>query len=531
MNDTPANQTPSDLDGCTFDVAIIGAGINGCAAAQELAAAGYTVLLVDKGDFGAASTSRSTRLVHCGLRYLAPGGSPYSFLWHPSRFVTALKMTRKAMRARSEFVTRCPQRTRKILFGFPVWNDMPYRPWHIDLALRIVETAGPKEVALERRRYKPEELDEVALFRSIRDQDKLLSVSSFAEYQFDWPERVAMDMVMDAERMGAVCRNYAPVSALVQRDKNSWELTVTSRHNPGESANVFASVVLNTTGIWIDEVNRLIDANAPRKILGTKGVHIAVRLPAQFRDQGIITLNKRMEEPAYLVPWRQGLHYMGVTETVYDGDIDNIHASKEDVDWLLNELNYLLPSLNMKHDDILFTWAGVRPLTYDPALPKGARSREIHDHARDGLPGLFSITAGPVTTHRSAGLELRDKVTTRLSPSGSVQTPDYSTRLMGADKNSPAVLNHYDGVRVSDLEEVARHEQVSSLIDLLSRRTGLVWSETCARDGARRAAESVADILDWDHARVDQEVADYLEYLDRYHGVPGSEINETRSRV
>ena len=298
--------SPTQLDGRTFDTAIIGAGINGCAAAQELAAAGYSVLLLDKGDYGAASSSRSTRLVHCGLRYLAPGGSPYSFLWHPSRFVTALKMTGKAMRARSEFVTRCPERTRKILFGFPVWNDMPYRPWHIDMALRIVETAGPPDVPLERKRYQPNELDQVPLFRNIRDQDKLLSVSSFAEYQFDWPERVAMDMVLDAERMGAVCCNYSPVNGLVKQDDGSWQLSISSVREPSAIGVVSAKAVLNTAGIWIDEVNRLVDPRAPRKILGTKGVHIVVRLAEEYRDQGIITLNRKMEEPVYLVPWRQG---------------------------------------------------------------------------------------------------------------------------------------------------------------------------------------------------------------------------------
>ena len=511
----------TQLDGWSFDVAIIGAGINGCAAAQELAAAGYSVLLADKGDFGAASTSRSTRLVHCGLRYLAPGGSPYSFLWHPGRLITALKMTRKAMRARSEFVTRCPDRTRKILFGFPVWNDMPYRPWHIDLALRIVEAAGPEDVALERRSFQPSELDQVPLFGAIRDQDKLLSVSSFAEYQFDWPERVAMDMVLDAERMGAVCRNYSPVIGLARAEDGLWHVSLGSSREPGLSADVSAKTVLNTAGIWIDEVNRLVDSKAPRKILGTKGVHIVLRLPDTFRDQGIITLNRKMEEPVYLVPWRQGLHYMGVTETVYDGDIDDIHASKEDVDWLLAEFNHLLPDLPRTRDDILYTWAGVRPLTYDPGLAKGARSREIHDHEKNGLPGLFSMTAGPVTTHRSAGQELCAKIATRISPSGNPQTPHYTAREMGCDSTSPALLNNYDAVRLADIERVAREEHVTSLIDVLTRRTGLVWTESGAREGAQRAAQTLAEVLDWDSARVDREVADYLDYLHHYHGVPG----------
>ena len=510
----------TDLDGGFFDVAVVGAGINGCAAAQELSAAGYSVLLVDKGDFGAASTSRSTRLVHCGLRYLAPGGSPYSFLWHPGRFVTALKMTRKAMRARRDFVTHCPQRTRKILFGFPVWDDMPYRPWHIDLALRIVETAGPDEVPLERKRYLPGELEEVALFASIRDQHKLRSVSSFAEYQFDWPERVAMDMVLDAERMGAICRNYVSVTGLERSPDGLWHVSLSAASTSTPGAQVTAKAVLNTAGIWIDEINRLADAKAPRKILGTKGVHIVLRLPSAFRGQGIITLNRKMEEPVYLVPWRQDLHYMGVTETVYDGDINEIRASSDDVKWLLEELNYLVPSLNKKRDDILYTWAGVRPLTYDPTLPKGARSREIHDHGKDGMPGVFSMTAGPVTTHRSAGQELCASIQARVAPSKEAQTPYYGAREMGEDKPSPSVLNHYDAVRSADIERVAREEHVTSLIDVLTRRTGLVWTESSAREGALGAAQTIAGVLGWNASRIEREVDEYLRYLDQNHGVP-----------
>ena len=510
----------AELDGSQFDVAIVGAGINGAAAAQELAAAGFSVALFDKGDYGSGSSSRSTRLVHCGLRYLAPGGSPYSFLWHPSRFLTAVKMTAKAMRARKEFVVQAASQARKILFGFPVWNDMPVKPWHIDAALRIVEAAGPKGVPLERQIIKRADIPSVALFAALRNQENLLAVNTFAEYQFNWPERVLMDMVLDAERMGAVCRNYTPVTAMSRGSDGSWSLTLDDVSSDHEPVTVAAKIVLNTAGVWIDKVNQLGAAQAGRKILGTKGAHIVIKLPPEFRDQGVISFNRRMDEPVYLVPWRQGLHYMGVTETVYDGDIDDVRADAADVEWLLAEFNHLLPGLAIESSDILSTWAGVRPLTYDPALPKGARSREIHDLAKDGLPGVFAVTAGPVTTHRSAGRELRDTVVGRIQPSGQAQSPNYSAREFGSDPTSPALLNHYDAVRLTDLRDAASREHVTSLTDLMTRRTGLVWTETCGREGAQQAAGVVADILGWDEQQKSRQVADYLGYLDRYHFRP-----------
>src|SRR6516225_11929866 len=103
-----------------YDVAIIGGGINGASAAQHLAAAGYNVLLIEKGDFGSGATSRSSRLLHCGLRYLAPGRSILDFVVHPSRLATALRMARQAMQARTDLVKTSPARTRPMQFCFPI---------------------------------------------------------------------------------------------------------------------------------------------------------------------------------------------------------------------------------------------------------------------------------------------------------------------------------------------------------------------------------------------------------------------------
>ncbi len=510
----------SKLEGREFDVAVIGAGINGCSAARELSAAGYAVLLVDKGDFAAASSSRSTRLIHCGLRYLAPGGSPWSFLWHPSDLTRALRMTRQAMGARAEFVRDAPERTRVFTFGFPVYRGMAYKSWQVDLALRIVEALGPKAVPLDRRVLRPAEIAKTPLYRDLRDQDKLVAVNTYREYQFDWAERVGMDMVLDAERMGASARNYTPVVGLERTGGEGWALTLADARGEAGEARVSAKLVLNTAGIWIDRVNALASAKAGRKILGTKGAHIVIRLPEACRDHGVIGFNREGEEPVYLVPWRQGLHYMGVTETIYEGDIDDIHATDEDIDWLIAEANHLVPSLGLARADVLYTWAGVRPLTYDPKVPKGVRSREVHDLAEDGMPGALAMTAGPVTTHRSAGRELLAAVGRRLQPSGPAQAADYAPHLFPGTESSPALLNHYPDITLADLDHAAKHEQAETLVDLLCRRTGIGWTETMGREGARKAAETVADILGWDEARIDAEVAAFHVHLDHAHRRP-----------
>ena len=506
-----------DLSGRRFDVAIIGAGINGCAAAQELAGSGYSVLLVDKGDFGTGSTSRSTRLLHCGLRFLAPGGSPNQWIAHPGRLLTAVSMTRAAMRAREEFVLAAPARVRRMTFGFPVWKGMKYRPWHVDLGLRVVAAFASAAVPLNRSFVNRDAVVNEPLYCNLRDQERLIGVNVFTEYQFDWPERVAMDMARDAIRLGALCCNYTPVVGLAHHG-DAWRLRLSNARPPAGEAHVDAKVVINTAGIWIDRVNRLATGSTGRKILGTKGAHIVLRLPPECRDRGIISFNRAGTEPVYLVPWRQGLHYMGVTETVYEGDIDDVRASDDDIRWLLNELNSLLPSLNAQRGDIFYSWAGVRPLTYDPAQPKGSRSREIHDLGREGMPGVLALTGGPVATHRSSGRGLLEAVRSRISPSGSPRVPNYAAHVAPGREGSPSLQNDDDRVRIADLRDAAEHEQVTSLIDLLARRTGVVWTERQGREAAHAAAEAVADLLGWDGARVEREVEGYQAYLAHTHG-------------
>jgi glycerol-3-phosphate dehydrogenase len=152
-------------------------------------------------------------------------------------------------------------------------------------------------------------------------------------------------------------------------------------------------------------------------------------------------------EPFYCVPWRD-MHYFGPTETLYEGDIDDIRPLEEEISGLIDEANWLLPSLRLARDDVLFAWAGVRPLTYDPELPKGKRSREVHDLAPDGIPGIFAVTAGPIMTHRSAGAELTGIVTSRLRPSRNPQTLSYAAIAEEPERYLAYVARTY-GMRVS----------------------------------------------------------------------------------
>lgn len=506
----------SSLAGRRFDVAVIGAGVNGASAAQHLAADGYDVLLVDKGDFASGSSSRSSRLLHCGLRYLAPGSSLWEFVRHPSRLVTACRMARSAMQCRAEFVQTTPERVRPINFCFPFYADGPYAAWHIDAAFRLLANLGPRVVPLDYRRLPPQEALNTPLLKHLRDPASLRGVAMFREYQFDWPERIVVDSVLDAERLGATVRNYTAVSRLARRG-DDWEIALSDTlDGHAEPVSVTAMAVFNMAGIWIDEVNHRIDGGkASRRITGTKGAHIVVRLPTECHDYGIATLNRK-NEPFYCIPWR-GLHYFGPTETLYEGDLDDISTTQNEIDWLVEEANHLLPGLAVKRDDVLFTWAGVRPLTYDPDQPMGARSRELHDLTAEGLPGLFAMTAGPIMTHRLAGREAAAALRSRVAPSGTRQEPSYRSWSLPRDPSSPPLLNHDDTIRLADVRYAAEHEHAETLLDILFRRTGAGWSETMARDGAQIAAQILGEVRDWPPERVEREVKHYVDHIGHLH--------------
>jgi len=501
-------------------VAVIGAGVNGASAAQHLSAAGHAVLLVDKGDFASGSSSRSSRLLHCGLRYLAPGGSPWAFVRYPARFVTACRMARAAMRCRAQFVRTTPERVRPLELCFPIYEDGPYAAWQVDAAFRLLRLLGPGAVPLDYRRLSASETLATPLLEHLRAPRALRGAALFREYQFDWPERIAVDAVLDAERLGAAVRNYTPVVGLARRGE-LWELRLADAlDEDAEPVTISARAVVNTAGVWIDEVNRRIEGGRARRcVTGTKGAHVLVRLPPECAAYGIATLNRR-REPFYCIPWR-GLHYFGPTETLYEGDPDDVRVTDEEVDGLIDEANHLLPGLALDRRDVIYTWAGVRPLTHDPAQPMGARSRELHDLGADGLPGLFALTAGPVMTHRLAGAEVVRALARRVPPSGPRREPSYASRPLPCDPSSPPLSNQEPAVRFADVEYAVEREHAEGLADVLFRRVGVGWTESMGREGAHIAARILGERRGWSQARIEAEMTGYLEHIRRQYRAAG----------
>jgi glycerol-3-phosphate dehydrogenase len=455
---------------------VVGAGVNGASAAEQLAAEGYRVLIVDKSDFATGASSRSSRLLHCGLRYLAPGRSVLDFVRHPARLRTALRMARQAMEARSEFVKLFPDRMSPVRLHFPIWRGGQYKGWQVDFAFNLLERLGPGDLPLDYRRLSRAEAAQVPLVAGLKDFDRLEGVAAYREFQFHWPERITIDALERAGAHGAVSRNYTS-ARMLSHGPDGWRVELTDMLSQSPPVTVRAKMTLLMSGAWIDEVAKGGSPKAGRKIFGTKGCHIVVQLPPECQGIGVATYNSA-GEPLYCIPWKH-LHYFGPTETEYTGDLDRIHVTDDEQAGLIREANILLPGLKLKAADILMTWAGVRPLTYDPAVPFGNRSREVHDLSPDGLPDALAMTAGPVMTHRSAGAEMAALVRRRLG------APDPSRRPPPAS-GAPAM-------------------QAQTLSDMLFRRTDRAWSGPVGEAELEGLAAEMAALLGWDEARARDE--------------------------
>lgn len=507
------------LDGQTFDVVVIGGGISGASSAQHLAAAGYSVLLVEKDDYASAATSRSGRLLHCGLRYLAPTYSLLEFFRAPRRFATSLGSAYRSITESTKFRRTTPELARSMTLIFVITGSMPYRGWHVKLGAKLLEWSNLGRQKLKTKIHSPEKARKsVPFVKWIRDRDDIRSVVTFEDHHFNWPERICMDAVLDAERMGAVTRNYTMATALKQHSDRSWEVALRDEISRA-TVTVHSRILLNMTGPWIDEVNATVGdgRTVARKVISIKGSHILVRLPAECRGHGIMGTN-REGEAITCMPWGD-LHYVGPTETVYEGSLDDVQPTEEEIRFLLDEINHFMPGIDLSRNDVLQAWAGVRPITYDPEFPKGRRIpfSVFQDLQDDGMPNALTTTWAAIMFHRSAARETLAAVRKKISPSGQPQEVSFAARRFPHNQNSPPLLPHYPNVKLADLRYSAEHEQPQHLVDILFRRTSAGWNAAIPPTAVRQAAEAVAPVLGWDEEKLEQEIDAFIAYQARYH--------------
>ncbi|WP_233838915.1 FAD-dependent oxidoreductase [Paraburkholderia sp. ZP32-5] len=509
----------SRLEGGEYDVAIIGGGINGASAAQHLASAGYSVVLVEKNDYASAASSRSSRILHSGLRYFAPSKTLWEHVFQPRRFVGRVRSAIESMTAMGQLVSTMPERFIPLSLMMPVYRNMPYSGWHVDIGVKVLGFFNRFGVPLVYKRYRNGRSTPPAMAKWFRDNGDITDFTVFMDYSIRWPERICVDAVMDARRLGAVVRNYTTMEQLSRTADGRWSLALRDTLEPAQTATVTARLVLNTAGVWIDALNKAAaQGTAPaRRVIAVKGIHILVRLPDDFKGEGLASLN-RENEAIFCVPWGD-LHYIGPTEVVYHENIDDVTPDEEGIEFLIDEANHLLPGINLSRSDVCFAWAGVRPITYDPRYPKGRRLpfSVLHDLASDGLPNVLTLTWGTINLHRVSANHILKAVKRKLKPSrGQAALNAGASRFKGGDANS-AVFPDEPSISLDDLVDAARNEDATNLVDLLFRRTHLGWRHAMTRSAIRRAARAVAPEFGWSARQIDEQVDAFVTHMKVRH--------------
>lgn len=476
----------------TFDVAIVGGGINGAGTARALAELGYTVLLVDKGDYGGGATAASARMQHVGLRYLAPGGSMLQFLLRPRTLTNALQMASKSKHGWLNMPLEYPDLYKRISLAFPIYEGATYAGWQIDLAFAILERLPPRGKSVNYRRYVGDLMRQVPFFPLLRNNETLQSIAVFDDYQIDWPERICINDVFAAAQAGAVTRNYTKVRHN-QFEEDVWRLKLADEERD-ETVDVTAKLVINAAGAWIDEVHGGASVVHP-----TKGTLIVAQLPQECDGWGLLGYS-RNKQPLIAMPSR-GMHFFGPTETPHGGGADDVTPLESEVQYLCEEVSHMLPGSPISRSDVEFAWSGLRPHTRHSDHPEGYRSLRVQDLGE----GHFAVTGGVIASYRETVKTVTDKIRRRLPPSGAIRR-DLGLTVPGDNVG-----------KLTSLERIAGLEQVVHLDDYLFRRTGKAWSKGMAIDDVREIARQLANALGWTKERCQEEEMRYLEILRTRH--------------
>ncbi len=388
-----------------FDLIVIGAGINGAGIARDATLRGLSVLLVDKGDVGAGTTSRSTRLVHGGLRYLEHFEVP---------------LVRESLRERETLLHIAPHLVHPLSFLLPIYEEHKRRPVLIRAGMMAYDALS-LDKSLERHRMLSR--DEALRREPGLRADGLRGAAAYYDAQAAYPERLALENALDARRLGAVVLPYMRVTGLERVHDRVVGVTLHDELH-GAEHRARGALVVNAAGPWVDEIlgeDGGRAGSASRLIGGTKGSHLVVEPFPGAPREAVYAEAVGDGRPYFVVPWN-GLYLIGTTDTRYDGDLDAVAATDDEIAYLIEETNRLIPGAALAPEQVLYTYAGVRPL---PAAPDGdeaaiTRSHVVHDHARREVPeaerleGLVSIVGGKITTYRQLAQETVDLAVRKL---------------------------------------------------------------------------------------------------------------------
>ena len=537
----------------TWDMLIIGGGITGAGIAREAARRGLAVLLIEQKDFAWGTSSRSSKMVHGGLRYIASGD---------------YKTTLLSVRERERMLSEASGLVNEMHYVMPHYKGKFPPPCIFNTLLRVYDRLAGKRYFTY---FKREAF--LSLNPHIK-KDKFLGASQFSDAVTD-DSRLVMRVLDEAINDGAQAINYLKAESLITNEQGlvvGATLKDTSSednaHTNAQSYDVYAKVVVSATGAWADtlrmQASKQTEQSFHKQIRPSRGSHLVIsqeRLPLKQAYTFLHPIDKRA---VFVFPW-ENRTVLGTTDLDHPPlDDSEIGITNEEVDYLLAATNDLFSDADLNREDIISTWAGVRPLISDGnASEDGKRvspSKEKRDHSVWLDNNLVTVSGGKLTTFRLIALDVLEKCqevlaldksviqnqtingdhvfsdTTPSNPKFSTLPKDLQQRLQGfygLQLDTLLELAHdEDMAYVTDSNTIwaeirfaARHEQVIHLDDLLLRRTrlGLILPHGAMTPLiSTRLKQICQQELGWDEQKWQQEVARYQDLWQRYYHLPAA---------
>ena len=524
-----------------LDLLVIGGGITGCGIARDAALRGWTVGLVEKEDFGFGTSSRSSKIVHGGVRYLEYG----HFL-----------LVKESALERAVLRTIAPHLVHQLRFVFPVFSGESLIK--IQAGLTVFDFLAASKGPEKHENLSPAEVREQ--LPGLRDS--LKGAVRYPEYITD-DARLTLENAQSAAEHGASVVNHARVQDLRMTDGRVTGCRVVDLIED-RAVEVSARLIVNATGAWSAGVLAEAGLDAEFSLIPSKGIHIllsAERLPIEGATFLRATNGKRG-----LAMRRLDYVYVGTTDDEYDGSLDRPRATRSDVDEVLDMISNCFPEQNLGYDDILATWAGVRPLIREEG--KSTRDTSREDAVWVSPPGLITVAGGKLTTYRQMARRVLKLADSDLGPAPGPPERTATVPLPGAVVG-PAGLEAYHAERSRDLIEsgvepavverlcwlygnqlddllaladddrswleplhpevpalrgevrlAVEREMALTLVDFMDRRAALLlFSPNFGLAAADAAADIMAEALGWDADRRNRELAAYRE-LAAEHKVP-----------
>lgn len=534
-----------------FDVLIIGGGITGAGCALDAASRGLRTALVERDDFASGTSSKSSKLIHGGLRYLQQGD---------------VRLVYEALHERQRLRRNAPHLVKILPFLLPVFAGKGgVVPKQLSRALGsamwMYDLTGGLRIGKLHKRISPEEaLAHLPTLRTDRLADSYLYYDAQAD-----DARLTLTIARTAAiDFGAVVVNGVRVLDIIKGPSGRAQGARVAVDGDDE-LEVRADAVVNAAGVWSDEVRALDEGTHPNSIRPAKGIHITVPWSRIRNDIAAVVPVPKDRRSVFVVPWGE-FTYIGTTDTDYDGPLDDPQCTRDDIDYLLRAINFSVTS-QITERDITGTWAGLRPLVRDASSGRTADLSRRH-RVQHSPSGVVSITGGKLTTYREMAADTIDEVLERVLAAKVLERAQRHSRtkrlrLRGAAGYEEVRASEADAARVGrrTLEHLAdryggeartllamiehnpdlgrplveglpyvraeavyaaRYEMARTLDDILSRRTrARLLGRDASAEAAPQVAALVAPHLGWDREEQARQVDEYRRLVEEERRAPG----------